>query len=103
MDKKCSFTPSEDGRTEPSIPQDQKVVLSPGVLGRRTSSPESMTSETLEIAEKKLDVDREALVRLMHYCHDQSVEAVRSGNSYSRNFWDGALWFGRHCFEMESE
>ena len=39
----------------------------------------------------------------MHYCHDQTVEATRSGNGYSRNFWDGALWFGRHCFEMENE
>jgi hypothetical protein len=88
---------------EPSTQPPQRVVLSPGVLVQRTSSQESTTSATLGIAGRKLDVDRDSIVRLMHYCHDQVSDAIRSGNNYSRNFWDGALWFGRHCFEMERE
>ena len=78
-------------------------MLSPGVLGQPTSSPESTTPETSDVKGRKLDVERETLVRLMHFCHENYADAVRSGNHYGQNFWDGAIWFGRHCFEGEDE
>ena len=100
MDNKCSFTPKEDGNLEQSTQPKPTVQLSPGVLDQHTNLQGSMTRGT---SEHPLDVDRQAVIRLMSDIHDWRDEAIRNGDRHGMTYWDGAMYFGRKLFEMENE
>lgn len=80
-----------------------QVVLSPGLLGQPTDSPTSTTTAMSDPDQKPIDVEREAVIRLMRHCHDLRDQAIRDGDQHGTVYWDGAMYFGRKLFEMEGQ
>ena len=80
-----------------------QVVLSPGVQEPLTNSPPFMTTAMFDQDQKLLDVEREAVIRLMRHCHDLRDKAIRDGDQHGTVYWDGAMYFGRKLFEMEGQ
>ena len=80
-----------------------QVVLSPGVQDPPTNSPMFMTTAMFDQDQKLLDVEREAVIRLMRHCHDLRDKAIRDGDQHGTVYWDGAMYFGRKLFEMEGQ
>ena len=80
-----------------------QVVLSPGVQEPPTNSLPFMTTAMSDQDQKLLDVEREAVIRLMRHCHDLRDKAIRDGDQHGTVYWDGAMYFGRKLFEMEGQ
>lgn len=80
-----------------------QVVLSPGAQEQPTNSLPSTTTAMSSLDQKPLDVEREAVIRLMRHCHDLRDQAIRAGDQHGTVYWDGAMYFGRKLFEMEGQ